>query len=77
MAYFSNGTESEDFLNDCATCLLANKPCPIALVQAAYNYDACGNKTATNILNHLIRQDKDYTYVGCQMKPIIDKISGR
>lgn len=72
MAYFSNGCEGEDFYNECSQCL-NNEPCPIALVQAAYNYDACGNELATKILNHLVTQ-KDDEYIGCQMKPILDRL---
>lgn len=72
MAYFSNGSEADLFYNECFECL-NNEPCPIALVQSEYNYDACNNKTARAILNHLITQD-DGKYVGCQMKPIIDGI---
>ena len=73
MAYFSNGTEGEVFDNECAECILGEKPCPIAGVQMEYNYDACNNKTARAILNSLVKQDKSGQYIGCQMKPFLDE----
>ena len=57
MAYFSNGSEGEVFDEQCSKCKYGQKPCPIALVQYEYNYDACNNETATNILNTLIEED--------------------
>ncbi|KPJ65317.1 MAG: hypothetical protein AMJ43_11000 [Coxiella sp. DG_40] len=76
MAYFSNGTESESFVNECAECILGNEECPIRLVHLNYNYEACNNKVATAILNNLVRQE-NFEYVGCQMKPLLDKLVGR
>jgi hypothetical protein len=32
------------------SCIFGDGPCPIALVQSIYNYDACNNKLATDIL---------------------------
>lgn len=75
MAYFSNSGEGEVFDNECARCPLSDQSCPIALVQMVYNYDACNNDTASNILNVLVKQENDSVYVGCQMKPLIDKLA--
>jgi hypothetical protein len=77
MAYFSNGCEGEVFDNECADCVLGEEACPIAFVQSFYNYDACNNPIATDILNHLVEQKKDYTYVGCKMKPFLDKFKDK
>jgi len=76
MAYFSNGSESEVFDNECAECPLFEQPCPIALVQTMYNYDACNNKTARAILDELVKQEEEdpWRYIGCQMKPLIEDI---
>ena len=57
MAYFSNGSEGEVFDAQCLKCKYGEDTCPIAWVQITYNYDACNNETATNILDHLVRQD--------------------
>ena len=57
MAYFSNGSEGMVFDDQCAKCKFGDKPCPIALVQINYNYDACNNEVARNILNTLVKQD--------------------
>ena len=57
MAYFSNSSEGEVFDDQCARCKYGELPCPIALVQVMYNYDACGNKVATDILNDLVTPD--------------------
>ena len=73
-AYFSNSSEADDFDRDCEDCILGKGACPIAFVQSFFNYDACNNPTATDILNHLVEQKKDYTYVGCKMKPFLDKL---
>ena len=54
MAYFSNGTEGMVFDEQCAKCKYGQHPCPIALVQILYNYDACNNEIATKILNTLV-----------------------
>lgn len=57
MAYFANGSEGECFDDQCARCKYGELPCPIAAVQMVYNYDAVGNKTATEILEALVRDD--------------------
>jgi len=57
MAYFSNGTEGEVFYEQCMRCRYGEEPCPIALVQMEYNYEACNNPTARKILDSLVLQD--------------------
>lgn len=57
MAYFSNGSEGMCFEDQCAKCKYGQEPCPIALVQMIYNYDACNNEVASNILNALVKND--------------------
>lgn len=57
MAYFSNGSEGEVFDNQCGRCKFGSKPCPIALVQGIYNYDAVNNEVATKILHELVYDD--------------------
>ncbi len=75
MAYFSNGSEGMLHHLECAECILADKFCPIASVQMSYNYDACNNKTATAILNNLIKQTESGDYVGCQMRPLLMELA--
>ena len=55
MAYFSNSSEGSRFDDQCGTCVLGEKPCPVAFVQGMYNYDAMGNEVATSILDNLVR----------------------
>jgi hypothetical protein len=57
MAYFPNGLSGECFANQCARCKYGEAPCPIALVQAVYNYDACNNEVATKILGALVKDN--------------------
>lgn len=57
MAYFANGSEGECFEAQCEECRYGEKPCPIALVQQLYNYDAVNNDIATKILNDLVKDD--------------------
>jgi len=57
MAYFSNGSEGMCFAEQCEQCIFGEEPCPIACVQMNYNYEACGNSVATNILNDLVKND--------------------
>ena len=57
MAYFSNGTEGMVFDEQCSRCKYGQEPCPIALVQMSYNYDACNNPTARKILDTLVKDD--------------------
>lgn len=54
MAYFANGTEGMAFDEQCTYCKYGEDACPIYFVQSFYNYDACNNKVATKILNHLV-----------------------
>lgn len=76
MAYFSNGSEGMVFNEECATCPLGEEPCPVASVQIHYNYKAANNEVATAILNDLVRQNKDFSYVGCQMKRFVLELKG-
>ncbi len=55
MAYFANGTEGMRFDEQCSRCKYGGAPCPIALVQMAYNYDAVKNKIASSILGYLVK----------------------
>lgn len=55
MAYFSNGTEGEVFDEECSKCIFGDKPCPIALVQAEFNYSACNVPVARKILDALVK----------------------
>ena len=57
MAYFANGTEGMKFEYQCSLCKYGEEPCPIALVQFMYNYDACNNEIATKILNELVKNN--------------------
>jgi len=72
MAYFSNSSEGSCLDNECLDCILNDKPCPILLVQATYNYEACNNKTASEILNCLVKEKDTGEYVGCQMKALLE-----
>lgn len=62
MACFSNGSEGMVLDDQCFKCVLGEKSCPILFVQMSYNYDAVGNKIATEILNYLVNEDGE-----CQM----------
>ena len=62
MAYFSNSIEGLVFDRQCNKCKYGEKPCPIALVQSRYNYNAVGNKVATNILDKLVKNDGTCTF---------------
>lgn len=57
MAYFANGSDGMVFDNQCAKCKYGQDPCPIALVQTLYNYEAVNNIVASNILNDLVKAD--------------------
>ena len=74
MAYFSNSSEGMMLDAECSECPLGEKGCPIYMVQASYNYEACNNVIARAILNHLVKQEADGHYIGCQMKPFIEQI---
>jgi hypothetical protein len=57
MAYFPNGTAGMCFDDQCQKCKYGEEPCPIAMVQMNYNYDACNNKVATAILKNLVQDN--------------------
>ena len=73
MAYFANSTEGMQLEEECASCPLGQKGCPIYIAQALYNYEACNNKLARAILNSLVEQGEDdpWPYLGCRMKPLL------
>ena len=74
MAYFANGSEGMVFDDECADCVFGDEPCPIALTQSIYNYEAVNNKLASGILNSLVEQDDEGRYIGCRMKKLIDRV---
>ena len=74
MAYFSNGSEGEVFDVECIECPLGETGCPVAGVQMSYNYKACNNPVAREILNDLVTQKRNGEYVGCQLKPLIEEL---
>jgi hypothetical protein len=57
MAYFANGSEGSYFEQECARCRFGEGPCPIAMAQFLYNYDAVNNEVATKILGMLVADD--------------------
>ena len=57
MAYFPNGTAGEVFQDQCSQCRYGDGPCPIYWVQYHFNYDACNNKIAREILDYLVHND--------------------
>lgn len=57
MAYFSNGSEGMVFDDQCGKCKFGLAPCPIAFIQLTYNYDQVDNKTATAIMDCLVKAD--------------------
>ena len=57
MAYFSNGSEGSVFDEQCSRCKYGDKPCPIAFAQMNWNYEACNNETARQILDHLVKNN--------------------
>jgi len=73
MAYFSNGTEGDLYLE--AVCMkCANYPaddatrdCPIRAVHFFYNYDQHKNPEVKGILNILIPRTKDGGNAQCSM----------
>jgi len=54
MAYFSNSSEGYVLEEQCSKCKYGQLPCPIFQAQFLYNYEACNNKTAREILDLLI-----------------------
>lgn len=57
MAYFSNGSEGSVFETQCRKCKYGEEPCPIAWVQTNWNYEACNNKVAREILDYLVKDN--------------------
>ena len=57
MAYFSNSSDGDCFAEQCSRCKYGERPCPIALAQSMYNYEACNNETARGILDMLVKDD--------------------
>lgn len=66
MAYFSNGSEGEYLENQCATCPLGDKLCPVRHVQLMHNYDQCTNPQLKSAMEILIDEDGD-----CQLRPLL------
>jgi len=71
MAMFSNSSEGMLFDDECDECKLDY--CPVTHIQLFYNYAQVGNKIATEIMNHLVKEE-DGKYIGCQMKKMIDEL---
>lgn len=57
MAYFSNSSDGSLFDEQCGRCKFGDAPCPVALAQSLYNYEACNNPTARKILDLLVKDD--------------------
>ena len=57
MAYFANSSEGAVFDDECSDCRIGEDVCPIYSAQYLYNYDAVGNKVATEILEILVSRD--------------------
>lgn len=57
MAYFSNASEGMAFDAQCSVCKYNDEACPIALTQMTFDYEACNNKVATDILRALVKDD--------------------
>lgn len=57
MAYFPNGSAGACFEEQCGRCRYGQEPCPVYIVQHAYNYDACNNEVASKILAGLVEND--------------------
>lgn len=73
MAYFSNGSEGMVFDDQCGRCKHGQDPCPVAFAQVNWNYDACNNKVARAILDHLVKDDGTCTmYEMCKSDFAID-----
>lgn len=54
MACFSNGSEGMIFDEQCSICKYGDKPCPIALIQAEFNYSQINNPVAEQIMDKLV-----------------------
>jgi hypothetical protein len=57
MAYFPNGTAGEALEEQCSKCKYSKRPCPIYTVQCNWNYSACNDKIAREIMDYLVAQD--------------------
>ena len=68
MAYFSNSSDGAVFDEQCSKCKYGQDSCPIANAQFLYNYDACNNKVATDILNTIVNENGI-----CQMRDTFKK----
>ena len=76
MAYFSNGTEGIVLDNQCAVCPVGRHPdlpCPVLLVQLAYNYQQVdkGQEKLREAIDCLV--DEQGT---CLMKKALEKALG-
>jgi hypothetical protein len=54
MAYFPNGCSGEVLDIQCLKCKYGNKPCPIYWMQCNWNYLACNDKIAREIMDYFI-----------------------
>jgi len=87
VAYFSNGNEGMCFDEQCMECKYGEDCCPIFYVQCNYNYEACNNKTAREILDHLVDNNgncrmfqmykKDFKKVKDDNLTLFDEIFGK
>lgn len=66
MAYFANGTEGMVLDCQCADCPYGQDPCPIYLMQAEFNYEACNDKLGRRIMASLVNEDGI-----CQMHALV------
>lgn len=57
MAYFPNSDAGHSFDEQCGRCKYGETSCPIALAQYTFNYEACNNKTARNLLDGLVSNE--------------------
>ena len=76
MAYYSNSSEGDLFDEQCTECIHADEEamCPVAYIQATYNYDqhGKGQEKLKEIMDILVDNKK-----GCMVKPWIDKLRGK
>lgn len=72
MAYFPNGSAGDVLQRQCDSCPIGAEPCPIALAQSLYNFNAVGNEVATAVLDGLVAPDG-----ACQMVQIIRRLADR
>lgn len=57
MAYFPNGTAGSVFDAQCDKCRGYDKPCPVAMAQLNFNYEAVNNEVASGILAMLVEDN--------------------